>query len=119
MANGLHRCGGVLEAAPVGLSMRRDIFEYELALPGYVCTRCHERLLDRDVARMAEKQFWAWGSPRIDDAPYTVLTSYGPGILHLTGGQTFLTSSAHTLEPLVALQRQELLGAPATNKLAA
>jgi YgiT-type zinc finger domain-containing protein len=49
-----HRCGGTLLANRVQVRSTEDGLTFEYYVPGFVCNRCGEELIDRNVAATIE-----------------------------------------------------------------
>lgn len=50
MADRKHRCGGVLAAQNVQVVLEKDGMSFGYVVPGLVCDRCTEQLIDRKIA---------------------------------------------------------------------
>ena len=50
-----HRCGGMLHPQPVAIRNEDGGLVFQFLVPGSVCDRCHEELIDRNVARGIER----------------------------------------------------------------
>lgn len=50
-----HRCGGTLSPRPLAIRSEEQGLIFQTLVPGLVCDRCHEELIDRQVAREIER----------------------------------------------------------------
>ena len=85
-----HRCGGTLHPRQVEIRIEEDglTFQYPHAVPGFVCDRCREELVDRAAAASIDKNMtpMIWFTPE----PGTSQTKTIPihGMIYVTPGVT-------------------------------